>query len=155
MSLPYEEDIGDDVDDFVRGLAPGYAVSAIYSQAGTFTGVGTQPSASPEGFIVYDGGAVVGGTQDEFWNRLEVMVRDDQVWIWWNQLLIPPSATLSSSLPTPVEVNTPYFPVTQDPDKQFGKFGLRMFPGAKVRRMDLRTQITLFNEFTYGQLEVT
>jgi len=155
MSLPYEEDIDDDIDDYVRGLAPGYVVSAVYSQAGTFSGVGTQPSASPEGFIVYDGGSVIGGTQDEFWNRLEVMVRDNQVWIWWNQLLIPPSATLSSSLPTPVDISTPYFPIEQDPDKQFGKIGLRMFPGSKVRRLDVRTQITLFNEFTYGQLEVT
>jgi hypothetical protein len=156
MSLPYEEDIvGDDVDDYVRGLAPGYAVSAIYSQAGTFTGVGTQPSASPEGFVVYDGGSVIGGTQDEFWNRLEVMVRDDQIWIWWNQLLIPPSTTLSQGLVTPVEIETPYFPIVQDPDKEAGKAGLRMWPGAKVRRMDVRTQLTLFNEFTYGQLEVT
>jgi|19_taG_2_1085344.scaffolds.fasta_scaffold00118_4 hypothetical protein len=156
MSLPYEEDIADDdVDDYVRGLAPGYSVSAIYSQAGTFTGVGTQPSASPEGFIVYDGGAVIGGTLDEFWNRLEVMVRDDQVWIWWNQLLIPPSTTLSASLPTPVTIETPYFPITQDVDKESGKTGLRLWPGAKVRRMDVRTQLTLFNEFTYGQLEVS
>jgi hypothetical protein len=155
MSLPYEEDIGDDLDDFVRGLAPGYAVSAVYSQAGTFTGVGTQPSASPEGFVVFDGGAQIGGTQDEYWNRLEVMVRDDQLWVWWNQLLIPPSTTLSATLPTPVDIDTPYFPLTLDPDRQFGKTGLRMWPGAKLRRVDIRTQVTLFSEFTYGQLEVT
>lgn len=154
MSLPYEEDLSDDVDDFVRGLQPGYAVSAIYSQAGTFTGVGTQPTSSPEGFVVYDGGAQIGGTQNEYWNRLEVMVRDGQLWIWWNQLLIPPSTTLSAGLPTPVTINTPYFPLTVDPDKQFGKNGIRMWPGAKLRRVDIRTQTTLFSEFTYGQLEV-
>lgn len=155
MSLPYEEDIADDSDDYVRGLAPGYAVSAVYSQAGTFTGIGTQPSASPDGFVVFDGGMQIGGIQDEYWNRLEIMVRDDQVWIWWNQLLIPPSTTLSSVLPTPVDINTPYFPVTLDPNNQFGKNGLRMWPGAKLRRMDIRTQITMYSEFTYGQLEVT
>jgi len=155
MSLPYEEDIDDDADDFVRGLAPGYAVSAIYSQAGTFIGVGTQPSSSPEGFVVFDGGAQIGGVQDEYWNRLEVMVRDDQVWIWWNQLLIPPSTILNAILPTPVEISTPYFPITVDAEKQHGKTGLRMWPGAKLRRMDVRTQVTLFSEFTYGQLEVT
>lgn len=155
MSLPYEEDLGDDVDDYVRGMAPGYAVSAIYSQAGTFTGVGTQPTASPEGFVVFDGGAQIGGTQDEYWNRLEVMLRDDQIWIWWNQLLIPPSTTLSATLPTPVTIDTPYYPITLDTDQQFGKVGMRMWPGAKFRRIDLRTQVTLFSEFTYGQLEVT
>lgn len=156
MSLPYEEDIfSDDSDDFVRGLAPGYAVSAIYSQAGTFTGIGTQPSASPSGFVVYDGGAQIGGLQDEYWNRLEVLVRDDQLWIWWNRLLIPPSTTLSAVLPTPVTINTPYFPIIVNPNKQFGKNGLRMWPGAKLRRVDIRTQATVFSEFTYGQLEIT
>lgn len=154
MSLPYEDDASDDNDDYIRGLAPGYAVSAVYSQAGTFTGVGAQPDASPEGFVVYDGGAQIGGTQDEYWNRLEVMVRDDQVWIWWNQLLIPPSGTLSANLPTPVAIDTPYFPIGLDPNRQFGKFGCRMWPGSTVRRFDLRTQMTIFSEFTYGQLEV-
>lgn len=155
MSLPYEEDIADDIDDYVRGLAPGYAVSAIYSQAGTFTGVGTQPASSLEGFVVFDGGAQIGGAQDEFWNRLEVMLRDNQIWIWWNQLLIPPSTILSSALPTPITIDTPYFPITVDPDITFGKIGMRMWPGTKFRRIDLRTQVSLFSEFTFGQLEVS
>lgn len=156
MSLPYEEDVNeDDIDDYVRGLEPGYAVSAIYSQAGTYNGIGTQPASSPSGFVVYDGGAVVGGTQSEYWNRIEIMVRDDQVWIWWNQLLIPPSSTLSSNLPTPVSISTPYFPISVDPQDQYGKTGIRMWPGSKVRRMDIRSQLTLFSEFTYGQLEIT
>jgi hypothetical protein len=155
MSLPYEEDVLDDVDDFVRGLAPGYAVSGIYSQAGTYSGIGSQPSATPEGFVVYDGGAQIGGSQSEYWNRLEIMVRESQLWIWWNQLLVPPSSVLSASLPTPVNVQTPYFPIDYDPNRSFGKFGARLWPGATVRRMDVRTQISLFSEFSYGQLEVT
>lgn len=156
MSLEYEEDvIADDADDYVRGLAPGYAVSAIYSQSAPFSGVGSQPDASPEGFVVYDGGAQVGGTLSEYWNTLEVMLRDNQVWIWWNKLLVPPSSTLSQGLPTPVTIDTPYFPVEQDATRQFGKVGMRLWPGAAVRRFDVRTQITLFNEFVYGQLEVT
>ena len=156
MGLPYEEDVNeDDIDDYVRGLEPGYAVSAIYSQAGTYNGIGTSPAASPTGFVVYDGGAVVGGKQSEYWNRIEIMVRDDQVWIWWNQLLIPPSSTLSSNLPTPVSINTPYFPIKVDPQDQYGKVGLRMWPGSKIRRLDIRSQLTLFSEFTYGQLEIT
>lgn len=156
MSLPYEDDIfDDDSDDFVRGLSPGYAVSAIYSQSGTFTGVGTQPQSSPSGFVVYDGGAQIGGLQEEYWNRLEVLVKDDQLWIWWNRLLIPPSTTLSAALPTPVSIDTPYFPIVLNPNRQFGKNGLRMWPGTKLRRVDIRTQATVFSEFTYGQLEIT
>lgn len=155
MSLPYEEDITGDDDDFVRGLAPGYAVSAVYQQSGTYTGVGDRPDSSPEGFVVYDGGAVVGGDYPEYWNRLEVMLRDDQIWIWWNRLLIPPNPALSALLPTPVAVNTPYFPTSIDQTRLNGKVGMRMWPGATLRRMDVRTQMTLFNEFVYGQLEVT
>jgi intein/homing endonuclease len=156
MGLPYEEDVlADDADDYVRGLAPGYAVSAIYSQAGPFTGVGSQPDASPEGFVVYEGGAQVGGTLSEYWNHLEIMLRDNQVWVWWNKLLIPPSTTLSAALPTPVTISTPFFPLEQDPNRQFGKVGVRLWPGATVRRLDVRTQISLFSEFVYGQLEVS
>lgn len=154
MSLPYEQDESDDFDDFVRGLAPGYAVSAVYSQAGTFTGVGTPPQSSPNDFIIYDGGSQIGGSNSEYWNRLEVMVRDDQVWIWWNQLLIPPSSALNANLDTPVTINTPYFPIEVSPNKQFGKNGLRLWPGSSIRRIDIRTQATMFSEFTYGQLEV-
>lgn len=154
MSLPYEDDLPDDIDDYVRGMAPGYAVSAVYQQAGTYTGIGTQPSASPEGFVVLDGGAQIGGEQDEYWNRLEIMLRDDQIWIWWNRLLIPPSATMSAALPTPVDITTPYFPIEQSAVKPIGKVGFRMWPGAKLRRVDLRTQMTLFNEFMYGQLAI-
>ena len=155
MGSDYEGDLeSDDIDDYVRGLEAGYAVSAIYSQAGTFTGVGSQPSATPDGFVVYDGGTQIGGSQNEYWNRLEIMVRDDQIWIWWNQLLIPPSTTLSSGLATPVTINTPYFPIDIDANRQFGKFGCRMWPGSTLRRMDIRTQMTTFSEFSYGQLEV-
>lgn len=156
MALEYEQDvIADDADDYVRGLAPGYAVSAVYSQTAPFSGVGTQPEASPDGFVVYDGGAQIGGTLSEYWNTIEVMLRDNQVWIWWNRLLIPPSSTLSLGLPTPVTIDTPYFPIEQDVNRAFGKVGMRLWPGATVRRFDVRTQITLFNEFAYGQLEVS
>lgn len=155
MSLPYEEDIlSDDIDDYVRGLAPGYAVSAVYSQTGSFTGVGTQPESSPEGFVVYDGGAQIGGTLSEYWNTLEIMLRDNQVWIWWNRLLIPPNSTLSEALSTPVTISTPYFTIPQDPNRQFGKVGARLWPGAKLRRIDVRTQISQYSEMTYGQLEI-
>lgn len=156
MSLPYELDAPtDEIDDFVRGLAPGYAVSAVYSQAGVWSGVGTQPSSTPRGFKFYDGGAVSGGDYAEYWNRIEIMLRDSQVWIWWNGLLIPPNPSLNSLLPTPVSINTPYFPIDFNPANQpFGKCGLKMWPGAKIRRMDIKSQVSLFSEFSYGQITI-
>lgn len=153
MGLPYEGDTSDDVDDYVRGLAPGYTVSAEYGQVDSFTGVGTPPESSVEGFVIYNGGAQIGGEQDEYWNRLEVMVRDEQVWIWWNKLLIPPSAALSANLPTPVSVDTPYFPIDMG-GKPFGKYGCRLWPGATVRRLSVSTQLKSASEFQYGQLTV-
>lgn len=156
MSSAYEQDddpAGDaEIDDLMRGLAPGYTASATYSQLGTFTGVGSQPQASPDGFVIYEGGAQVGGTEAEYWNRLEIMVRDSQVWLWWNGLLVPPSPTASSTLPTPVVVNTPYFPIDLYPYNRTGKVGVKLWPGAKLRRMEVRSQISTFNEFMHGGL---
>lgn len=156
MSLPYQFDAPtDEVDDFVRGLAPGYAVSAVYSQSGVWSGVGTQPAATPRGFKFYDGGAVSGGDSGEYWNKIEVMLRDSQVWIWWNGLLIPPSPALNSLLSTPVSINTPFYPIDFNPTNQpFGKCGLKLWPGAKIRRMDIKSQVILFSEFSYGQITI-
>jgi len=152
MSEQYEEDAStDDVDDYVRGLKPGYAVSGIYTQNGVYTGVGTPPEVDVDGFVVYEGGQV-DGTEQEYWNQLEIMQKDGQVWLWWNGLLIPPSTTLSAALESPVSISTPYFPVTIP--TQSGKFGLRLWPGVKLRRALLRAQNRHYSEYTRGQLEL-
>lgn len=153
MSQQYEEDAStDDIDDYIRGMKPGeYAVSAIYTQSGIFTGVGTAPEVDVDGFVVYEGGRV-DSTVQEFWNQLEIMQKGSQVWIWWNGLLIPPNTTLSAALATPVSISTPYFPVVVP--EQSGKFGLRLWPGIKLRRAILRGQNRHFSEFTRGQLEL-
>ncbi len=150
----YELDIGDAFDPFIRGLDEGYAVGSLYTQASAYSGVGTRPTTSVDGFIVYDGGQVVGSSGSvEYWNELEIMLRDDQIWIWWNGLLIPPDPAATAALPTPTVVNTPYFPLTMTPAA--GKFGMRLWPGARVRRVSLRTQSRLFSEFMRGQLELS
>ena len=149
-SLAYEQNIVSTRDDFVRGLSSGYTVSAKYSQAGLFSGVGSKPLCVPDVFAIYDGGAVSGGAQSEYWNELEIMVRDGQLWIWWNKLLIPPDPDANALLPTPVVTTTPYFNVNNG----FGKVGLRMFPGAVVRSCELRSQIVQFNEFVNGNLKI-
>ena len=142
-------DVESDVDDYVRGLKPGYAVSTEYSQDDTWDGTGTPPASTVEGFYVYDGGDVDG---TEYWNTLEVMLRAGQVWVWWNGLLVAPSAALSNALATPVDIGTPYFPLATG--RSHGKFGMRLWPGAKVRKVSVRTQPRVFSEFTYGQLEL-
>jgi intein/homing endonuclease len=148
LELPYELDNPrEDVDDFVRGLRGGYTVSANYSQAGSWTGVGQQPPTNVDGFVLYQGGLHTGV---EVWNVLEVMVRLDQLWVWWNSLLIPPSQQLSAQLPVPVQVTTPYFPLTMGIG--YGKTAMRLWPGACMRRVEVRTQPRVFSEFTYGQL---
>ena len=129
---------------------PGYAVSAVYSQASAFSGAGTQPTPNVANFVIYNGGFAA-GSSTEYWNILEIMQRGSQVWIWWNGLLIPPSPGLSAELPTSVQIGTPYFPINNIPT---GKFGLRMFPGCSVRRVTLRTSTRLFSEMTLGQLEL-
>lgn len=155
MGRAYEDDNLGTSDDLVRGLAPGYVVSSVYKQSTTYSGLGSQPSTNISGFVVYEGGAVIGGTFSEYWNRLEIMVRDNQLWVWWNKLLIPPDANLSANLLTPVVISTPYYSIPYDTYNNFGKFGVRMFPGAKLRKIDIRSQMTLMSEFSYGQLDIT
>jgi hypothetical protein len=156
MSVAYDCDEAPSEDDLVRGLRPGFAVSAVLVQNGFITdGIGADVTSVPSGFRVYKGGELevpVEG-QTEKWNDLEILLRDGQIWIWWNGMLIPPDTTASANLPTPVAINTPYFPVSSQ--LAIGKFAMRMFPGAIVRNVELRDQLIAFNEFTHGQLELT
>ena len=159
MSEPYDLNAGDDFsDDLVRGFLPGaFSVSRIHTQDGFITdgGLNQNPDAVPEGFKVYDGGFVpvpVDG-EDEKWNELQVLYRDGQLWVWWNKLLVPPDPTESAALPEPVAVSTPYFPVAQL--FEVGKVGLRLWPGALVREIEIRDQLVAFNEFVNGQLEIS
>lgn len=150
MTKQYEQNETGTVDDYIRGLADGHTVSAIYTQAGTYSGVGTKPDTSPASFVIYDGGLQTGG---EFWNKLEIICREDQVWVWWNELLIPPSGTLSAALVQPISVSSPYFPIPAQAAQ--GKFGIRMWPGSAVRRLTVKSQLTSFSELRYGQLEIS
>lgn len=156
MSEPYSLNLANDFsDDFVRGFRPGTeAVSKIHTQDGFIDDGVTELDSTPSGFKVYDGGSLpvpVDG-EDEKWNELEIMYRDGQLWVWWNKLLVPPDPSASAELPTPVAISTPYFPV--DPTLQVGKVGFRLWPGAKIREIEVRDQLVGFNEFVNGQLEL-
>jgi intein/homing endonuclease len=150
MDVPYENDAADDIDDYVRGLQAGYAVSATYTQADGWDGTGTQPTVNVDNLVMYNGGTA--SDSQERWNVLEIMLRNDQVWIWWNGLLIPPNSVLSGALSTPVTITTPYFQVASP--RTYGKFGMRMWPGARLRRVEVRSQPKTFSEFIHGQLEL-
>ena len=157
VSEQYQLNLGSDVsDDFVRDFRPGTKiVSQIMTQDGFITTGTETPDATPDGFRVLDGGTIpipIGG-ESELWNTLEIMYRNGEMWVWWNGLVVPPDPSLSAQLPTPVSVTTPYFPV--DPTIEVGKVGLRLWPGAIVREVEIRDQLVSFNEFTYGQLELT
>jgi hypothetical protein len=144
------------LDDLVRGFSPGYTVSKIMVQQGFITdGIGAGVVSNPTTFKVYWGGelAVPVSGQTEKWNEVEVMYKDNQAWLWWNGILVSPDPTLCSKLPTPVAVNTPYFPL--HPQVSTGKVALRMFPGAIVRSFDVKDQLTSFNEYSYSQQGIT
>lgn len=156
MSKTYDLNLASEFsDDFVRGFTPGtLSVSKILTQSG-FLVDGTETVASePSGFKVYDGGFLplpVNG-EVEKWNELELMYRDGELWVWWNRLLVPPDPALSAALPTPVSISTPYFPLP--PTIAVGKVGFRLWPGALLREVEVRDQLTSFNEFVHGQLEL-
>jgi len=157
MGTPYELDVGNEpLDDLVRGMKPGeFAVSRIYTQDGFIINGTETPSSEPENFRCYYGGFLptpINGEREK-WNVLEIMYRDEQIWVWWNGLLIPPDPTESAKLPVPVVVNTPYFPV--ESTVEYGKVALRLWPGATVRKAEIRDQNLGFNEFSYGQLEIS
>jgi hypothetical protein len=157
MSRAYElNKEGEFTDDFVRGFRPGTQVlGSILTQDGFITNGTETPASSPESFRVVDGGSIpipIDG-ETELWNTLELMYRDGQLWIWWNGLLLPPDPGLSAAQVNPVNVSTPYFPVA--PLLDLGKVGMRLWPGAIIRDIEIRDQLTAFNEFTYGQLELS
>ena len=156
MTLPYELDRESTIeDDIIRGLQPGFAVSQILTQDAFISdGVGSGVTSDPEDFRVFTGGELpipVNGNIEK-WNDLQIMFRDSQLWVWWNGLIIPPSQEESAALPTPVVINTPYFPL--ESDLEFGKISFRLWPGATVRTAEIRDQAFVFTEFTNGQLEV-
>jgi hypothetical protein len=156
MSVPFELNEGDPSDDLVRGFRTGAAISKTHTQNGFITdGVGSDIVSTPSGFRVYAGGELdvpVNG-ETEKWNEIEIMYRDNQVWIWWNGLLLPPDTVVSASQASPVAVNTPFFPISSQ--VPVGKVALRMFPGAIVRQLELRDALVAFNEFTNGQLQIS
>lgn len=133
-------------DDFVRGYAPGeFAISKTFTQVGFISdGIGANASSDTAGFKVYDGGllpAIVNGVTEK-WNDIVLMARDNQLWVWWNGLLISPDPVASSTLPTPVAVSTPYWPLSKLP---IGKVGFRMWPGAVIRDVTISDQLEYFN----------
>lgn len=137
-------------NDAAFGFADGYTVGIEHWQDGATTSGTSGITSSPENFVVYTGTGVTGG--DEVFNVLKVLIIDNQVWMWWNDLLMAPSQALSAVLAFPVDISTPYFPI-QD-EVQYGKFGLRLWPGAKLRRFIVRSRPTRFSTTTLGQLEI-
>lgn len=156
MCQPYELDVSSGaIDDLVRGFTPGkFTVSQNYIQQGFITSI-ENPVVSVPGFKVYTGGFLpvpIDGETERF-NELVIMCRNSQLWVWWNRLLITPDPILNAAFATPVVVNTPYFPINSA--QPIGKMVFRMWPGATVRQIEVRDQLTNFNEFSFGQLKLS
>lgn len=156
MNVLYELDNGQSADDLVRGFQSGACTSQDYIQNGFITdGVGSDIISTPSGFRCYYGGELdVPSAQGEIekWNEITIMLKETQAWIWFNDLLITPNTQQSSEQLSPVAVNTPYFPLPIL--TEYGKIGLRLFPGAIIRNIEIKTQTTAFNEYTNGQLQL-
>ena len=156
MSTAYDLNSFDDDDDFVRGFLPGeYAVSDNFIQLGFISdGVGSDVSSNPSEFKVYNGGLLPApiGNESEKWNELQLMKRDNQLWIWWNGYLVAPSTSESAKLPTPVAINSLYFPINSLP---IGKAGMRLWPGSVVREVSISDQNEGFNEYMRSRLQIS
>jgi hypothetical protein len=132
-------------DSFIRGFESGYTVSGIYTQNGTIQNPTGSVVSVPSDFVVYDGTVIA---EQEIFNVLKILLRDQQVYIWWNDMAVTPSSALSQNLPTPVAINTSYFPITDE--VTYGKFAMRLWPGAGIRRFITRTNFEQFSQFTLG-----
>lgn len=139
------------VNDYVGAMEAGYTVGSTHWQDGSTSSGTSGITVNPEGFVCYTGTGTTGG--DEVFNVLQILVVDSKCWVWWNGLLMSPNTADSAILPTPVDVTTPYFPL---PDVvQYGKFGVRLFPGSKLRRFIIKSRPSKHSEFSYGQVEVS
>lgn len=147
MGTLYQSNGAGDLDDYIRGFEAGYVVSTTYAQDGLWDGLGTPPDSNVSGFNIVSGTA---GTGTERWNRLEVMVKDNRLWMWWNGLLIPPNTQSSALLPVPVNITSQYYPF--EPIYDLGKLVLRMWPGLVIRRAQVMTQNVHVNEYQNGQI---
>ena len=159
MDEEYEFNEAGESDNLVKGFMPGsFAVSKWFTQNGFWSGPGSTIS-DPSNFIVYPGGYISG---QEVWNKLELMCRDNQLWIWWNGLLITPDLSENMALTPPpiINVSNPYFDIAGSPEAgipaapSIGQFGLRLWPGAKLRSIIIRDQAIKFSEMQHNQLQI-
>lgn len=139
MATEYvNDDPSEPNDNFIKDFSD-YTAGQIYTQNGEVEDSTTTVDTNTTGFVVYNGGISLGSDATEVSNVLKVIVRDQRVYMFWNDLLLTPSGTTATS----------YFPITDVVNH--GKFGLRLWPGARVRRFIVRSKIENFSEITLGQ----
>ena len=123
-------------DNYVKDFST-YSVGNTYWQNGAAETSTTGLIVSNTGFYVLTGGVYAG---TDYYNVLRIMVIEDRVWLWWNNMLLPTS------------ISEPYFTITDV--VKYGKFGVRLWPGAKVRRVIMRSKLFGFSEYSLQQLEL-
>jgi len=127
----------DIADNFIQDFSSSEDGS-VYWQNGEAETTTSGITTSESGFYILNGGVV---STVEYYNVLKIMVNEGQVWMWWNNLLLP------------ADTGNPYYTITDV--VKYGKFGLRLWPGSKVRRVILRSKLHQFSEFSLGQLELS
>lgn len=139
MNPDYEYDNVSEVgDNLIRDFEGSPLIGSTYWQDGEAELTASEITSSEDGFVIYNGGVNV---TSEVYNVMRIMTINDQVWIWWNDLLLPYTS------------DQPYFTIVDQ--IKYGKFGLRLWPGAKLRRFIVRSKIEQFSEFTLGQLSLS
>lgn len=132
------------LDNFVQDFST-YEDGSTYWQIGSAETSTSGLDVSTEGFYILNGGVIAQGSVGagtEYYNVLKIMVNESQVWMWWNNLLLPPAGS-----------SNPYYTITDV--VKYGKFGLRLWPGALLRRAVVRSKMHMFSEYSLGQLELT
>lgn len=143
-ALDMSEDYGLDTstnsfDDFVRGFSSS-SNGDTYWQDGSAETTITGLKTSVDGFYILNGGVATNGT--EYYNVLKIMVNESRVWMWWNDLLMSPANSSNA-----------YFTISDV--VRYGKFGVRLWPGAKLRRIIVRSKVHQFSEYSNGQISIS
>jgi len=134
MAVDYGSESG---ANYIRDFSS-YEAGPTYWQDGSPETSSAGAVTSTEGFYILNGGIVSGV---EYYNTLRVMVIENQVWMWWNNLLVPTAS------------GNPFFEITDV--VKYGKFGLRLWPGSRVRRVVVRSKLFQFSQYSLGQLELS
>ena len=137
MDEPYSLNEEGTYDNYIKGITD-LSVSKIYTQMGFAANEEEMEDIVTE-LPIYDGGYTTdtNNVEMEVWNELELILYSDKLYVYWNGTLIPPDAAASAALDIPMAVGQEYFTVSTAYQSSAGKFGIRMWPGAVIKSVQI------------------